>query len=394
MSSKPLSVAVIGAGMAGRAHANGYRQASTVFGGLSRPIRLAAIADLNLHLAQEAADLYGYETAYDSWERVVEDPSIDAVSVVLGNALHRPVVEALLNAGKHVLCEKPLADSLENAEAMVRTAEASQLVAAINYSRRSIPSFAAIKRDVENGLLGKITDFQGYYWCDYGSDPNAPWTWRDSGLPGSGALGDIGAHIIDQAEQLCGPVTRVSGAELLTAIPTRRVPLTATVGHGHAELSDEARAVSNEDAASFSVRFANGAVGSFSVSRVAFGSDDGDGFTIAGLDGSAVFDWRTPAQYKLNLRQGGGGRKGYRTIIANPDFPYYEGGLAWNAGGLSFGYSDVFVFQARAFLDQILGSPDPLPPVGSFAEGLHTMKVIQAIVESAETGSAVEIGGE
>ncbi|HEY3261964.1 MAG TPA: Gfo/Idh/MocA family oxidoreductase, partial [Pseudonocardiaceae bacterium] len=134
--SEQLSVAVIGAGMAGRSHAAAYRMVNTVFGAGLPPIRLAAIADANSVLAEDAARRYGYEKALPSWEAVVEDPSIDAVSIVVGNALHRPIAEALVAAGKHVLCEKPLAGSMEDGRAMVALEEDANVVTAVGYTYR------------------------------------------------------------------------------------------------------------------------------------------------------------------------------------------------------------------------------------------------------------------
>lgn len=139
-SAKPLSVAVIGAGMAGRSHAAGYRNVNTVFGAGLPPVRLAAIADANVELGADAARRYGFE-ALPSWEAVAEDPTIDAVSIVVGNALHRPIAEALVAAGKHVLCEKPLAGSLEDARAMAELERSADVVTAVGYTfRRSPPS--------------------------------------------------------------------------------------------------------------------------------------------------------------------------------------------------------------------------------------------------------------
>src|SRR5438270_1751281 len=134
VSQHPFSVAVIGAGMAGRSHAAGYRQVNTVFGEGLPPIRLAAIADANQALARDAARRYGFEQALPSWEEVVADPSIDAVSIVVGNDLHRPIAEAMIAAGKHVLCEKPLAGSLADARAMVAAAARADVVTAVGYT--------------------------------------------------------------------------------------------------------------------------------------------------------------------------------------------------------------------------------------------------------------------
>src|ERR687890_645094 len=162
-----ISVAVIGAGMAGRSHAAAYRMANSVSGPGLPPIRLAAVADANVALAEDAADRYGFEKALPSWEAVAEDPTIDAVSIVVGNALHRPIAEGLVAAGKHVLCEKPLAGSLEDARAMVALERDADVVTAVGYTYRRNPAIAAIRDHIRDGDLGDLSVFHGRYWCDY-----------------------------------------------------------------------------------------------------------------------------------------------------------------------------------------------------------------------------------
>jgi predicted dehydrogenase len=258
-----LSVAVIGAGMAGRSHAAAYRAVNTVFGAGLPPIRLAASAHANTERAEDGARRYGYDKAVSSWEAIAEDPDVDAVSIVVGNALHRPIAEALVAAGKHVLCEKPLADSIEDARAMVALEENAEVVTAVGYTYRRSPAAAAIRDHVRNGELGEMTLFNGRYWCDYACNPRGPLTWRFTGEPGTGALGDIGAHVIDLAEYICGRIVSVSGGELSTQIPKRPLPLGAVVGHAAAPVSTEVGEVRNEDTAMFSARFESGLQASF-----------------------------------------------------------------------------------------------------------------------------------
>jgi predicted dehydrogenase len=392
MPEQHLSVAVIGAGMAGRSHAAGYRAVNTVFGEGLPPIRLAAIADANEPLARDAARRYGFEKAVTSWEAVAEDPGIDAVSVVVGNALHRPIAEALIAAGKHVLCEKPLAGSIADARAMVEAERGADVVTAVGYTFRRSPAIAAISEHVRNGELGELSLFSGRYWCDYACDPRGPRGWRFTGGPGSGALGDIGAHVIDAGQFLCGPIVSVSGGVLATQIAKRPLPLGAVVGHGAAPVSDETGAVENEDPAVFSARFESGLSGSFSVSRTAFGLPNGLGFEVFGLDGRAGFDFHRPAEYLFDDAQPQARTRGARQVIVGPQAPYFAGGYPMEAPGVGGGNAEMFVYQCRAFLDQIVGTPDPLPPNATFADGLHTMEVIQAVVRSAQSdGAAVPV---
>jgi predicted dehydrogenase len=391
MSQRPLSVAVIGAGMAGRSHAAGYRQVNTVFGEGLPPIRLAAIADANQALARDAARRYGFEQALFSWEEVVEDPSIDAVSIVVGNDLHRPIAETLIAAGKHVLCEKPLAGSMEDARAMVSAEERADVVTAVGYTYRRSPAVAAIRDHVRNGELGELTLFDGRYWCDYACDPRGPLSWRFRGKPGSGALADIGAHVVDVGQFLCGPIVSVSGAVLSTQIPKRPLPLGPLVGHGAAPVSDEIGEVENEDTAVFSARFASGLAASFSVSRTAFGMPNGLAFDVFGLGGRASFDWHRPSEYLLDDTQPDARTRGARQVIAGPQMPYVTGGYPMEAPGVGGGNAEMFVYQCRAFLDQIVGTPDPLPANATFADGLHTMEIIQAVVRSAQSDGAAVV---
>jgi predicted dehydrogenase len=388
MSEQPLSVAVIGAGMAGRSHAAAYRMAGTVFGAGLPAVRLAAIADANTALAEDAARRYGYEKAVSSWEAIAEDPSIDAVSIVVGNSLHRPISEALVAAGKHVLCEKPLAGSMEDGRAMVALEEGADVVTAVGYTYRRSPAIAAIRDHVRNGELGEMSLFNGRYWCDYACDPRSPLTWRFKGGSGSGALGDIGAHVMDAAEYICGPIVSVSGGALSIQIPKRPLPLGAVVGHGAAPVSEEVGEVENEDTAMFTVRFESGLTGSFSVSRTSFGMPNGLGFDAYGLGGRASFDFHRPSEYLFDDAQPDSRTRGVRQVIVGPQAPYFHGGYPMEAPGVGIGNQEAFIYQCRAFLDQIAGTPDPLPPNASFADGLHTMQVIEAVVRSARSDGA------
>jgi predicted dehydrogenase len=392
MSQRPLSVAVIGAGMAGRSHAAGYRQVNTVFGEGLPPVRLAAVADANETLARDAARRYGFEKAVFSWEEIARDPTIDAVSIVVGNALHRPIAEALIAAGKHVLCEKPLAGSMEDARAMVALEEDADVVTAVGYTYRRSPAIAAIRDHVRNGELGELSLFHGRYWCDYACDPRSPLTWRFRGGLGSGALGDIGAHVIDAAEYLCGPIVAVSGGAVSIQIAKRPLPLGAVVGHGVAPVGDEVGEVENEDTALFTARFESGLTGSFSMSRTAFGMPNGLGFDVHGLDGRVAFDFHRPAEYLFDDAQPEARTRGVRQVIVGPQMPYFHGGYPMEAPGVGIGNQEAFTYQCRAFLDQIAGTPDPLPANASFADALHTMAIIQAVVRSSRSdGGTVEV---
>jgi predicted dehydrogenase len=303
--------------------------------------------------------------------------------------LHREVVEGLLAAGKHVLCEKPLSDSMEDARAMAAAARNASSIARIGFTFRRTPGIAYIRDLIRNGVLGNVLHFSGRYWTDYGFSPSAPMSWRYKGGPGSGALADVGSHLTYISEFLCGDIKSISGGRLSTAIDKRPVPLGAVIGHDHAAVSNTYEAVENDDYAAFSAEFENGA-GSFEVSRVAAGHANSLNFEVFCENGSAKFDQRRPGEIQLFLNDGSGHESGYRQVILGPQHPYLAGGLAMDAPSVGFGQNDAFAYQARAFLEEVAGLPeeDSLPRCATFDEGVHNMEILAAVAASAADGGA------
>lgn len=379
-----LGVAVIGAGMVGRAHANAYRQAATVFG-LDQPApRLVAIADLHEPFATDAAARYGYERAETDWRAVVEAPDVDAVSVAVANSLHREVTEAALAAGKHVLCEKPLAPSVADGEAMVAAAAAAPgQVGAVGFTFRRSPALNALKEQVE-GALGPVRHVVGDYWCDYGFDPQRPMSWRYQGGPGSGVLADIGSHLTDLGEFFCGPTAAAQGTTMATLVKERPKPLGVAVGHaGGVRVSDERAPVENEDVCTFTITYASGAVGTFSLSRIAFGHANTLKIDLFCENGTASFDLTRPAEFGIIDGGPDVAVNGARTVYIGPSHPYLARGLPMDFPTVGHGQNDFFVYQARAFLDQIAGVTG-LPPCPDLAHGLHNLRVLEAITAATE----------
>lgn len=392
MSSESVGVAVIGAGMAGRAHAAAYRSASTVFDTTGPAVRLVSIADVNSESAEDARTRYGYQRVDGSWQAIAEADDIDAVSVVVDNRLHREIVEGLLASGKHVLCEKPLAPSTRDAEAMVAAAEAGDRVAAVGYTYRHSPAVAAIRREITEGNLGDIVHINARYWADYALNPEAPMVWRYQGEPGSGALADLGSHLLDISEYLCGPLTEISGGQFHTVIGQRPVAAGAVTGHELAALTGETAPVENEDLATCTGRFDSDAVGTFSISRVAHGLPNGLAFDVFGTAGSASFDLLRPAEFTISDNAPHSRVNGHRRVVIGPKHPYISRGLPMDADGQGHGVADIFVYQARAFLDQVSGA-GRLAPCPSLRDGLHDMRVLEAVTRSATThGTTVKIG--
>jgi predicted dehydrogenase len=387
MQTQPLGVAVIGAGMAGRAHAAGYRTAGTLYDPGLPDVRLVAVADLNAGFAADTARRYGYERAETSWQDVAKADDIDVVSVVVANHLHREIVEGLLAAGKHVLCEKPFAPTVEDAEAMVAAARATNRVTGVGFTFRRSPAINAVRDALVEGTIGNAVHFNGHYWCDYACDPRAPMSWRYRGGPGSGALADIGSHVVDLGEFVCGPIRAVRGAVLSTFVTERALPSGTVVGHAAAELSDVREPVENEDVVTFTAEFASGATGTFSASRMAAGLPNSLGFELFAERGAAMFDLARAGEFRFLDQRAAGRTDGYRQVLVGPSHPYLHRGLAMDFPGVNYGQNDLFVFQARAFLEQVAGL-DRLPAVPGFEHGLHNLRLLDAVTASAAAGGA------
>ena len=379
-----LGIAVIGAGMAGKAHAAAYRAAAGMYGPTLPELRYVSIGDVNADLAAATAKRFGYERSDSSWQAIAAADDIDVVSVVIANSLHLEVVKGLLEAGKHVLCEKPLADTLESAREMARLAKEASSMARIGLTFRRQPGISAIKNWIEDGTLGKVHHFSGRYWCDYGCNPKGPMSWRFKGPMGSGALADIGSHLSYLSEFLCGPIEGVSGGGFSTAIKERPLPLGAVVGHGLAAVSDTYEPVTNDDYATFTAHFGD-TTGSLEVSRVAAGYPNNLNFEVFCENGAASFTQETPSQVRLYLHDDEPGKNGYRTVDLGGDHPYVSGGMPIDVSGVGFGQNEGFAFQARAFLEEVAGIDEAtsLPRNASLDEGVHNMEILAAVAESA-----------
>jgi predicted dehydrogenase len=381
--------------MAGRAHAAAYRTAPSLYTPSLPPVRLVSIADVNTEFGQLAARRFGYERSDASWQAVAEADDIDVVSVVIANSLHLEAVQGLLAAGKHVLCEKPMSDSLESARAMAAIAADAAPLARIGFTYRRTPGIAYVRELVHSGVLGRVLHFSGRYWTDYGCSPSAPMSWRYKGIPGTGALADVGSHLSYVAEFICGDIQEVRGGRLDTVITSRPLPLGAVMGHDHVEVSHKTEPVENDDYAAFFAQFANGS-GALEVSRVAAGHPNTLTFEVYCENGSATFDQRRPAEIGLFLRDHPA-RDGFRQVILGPDHPYLAGGLPMDAPGVGFGQNDAFAYQARAFLEEVAGLPEEesLPRTATFDEGVHNMEVLAGVAASAAgRGAAVPLHQE
>ncbi|TKV61732.1 Gfo/Idh/MocA family oxidoreductase [Nakamurella flava] len=394
--SDSIGVAVIGAGMAGKAHAAAYKVANSLYAPVLPEVRLVSIGDVNAEFGSAAARRFGYERNDTDWRSIAAADDIQVVSVVVANKLHREIVEGLLDAGKHVLCEKPLSDTIEDARAMEAAADAAAargVLARIGFTYLRAPGIAAIGDLIRSGRLGHVLHFSGRYWCDYSCSPSAPISWRYQGPMGSGALADVGSHMSYIAEFLAGPVASVSGGTLTTVIGSRPQPLGQVIGHDHGAVSDVYEPVTNDDFAAFAVTFEGGAAGTIQASRVAAGHANGLIFEVFCENGAARFDQGRPAEIGLYLHDDAY-TAGYRQVPLGAPHPYVAGGLPMDVAGVGFGQNEAFAYQARAFLEEVAGLDEAssLPRCATFADGVHNMELLGAVARSAaDHGKLVQL---
>ncbi|MFG2854525.1 Gfo/Idh/MocA family protein [Streptomyces mirabilis] len=389
-AGKPtLGVGMIGYAFMGAAHSQGWRTVGRVFD-LPRSPVLAAVCGRDASAVRAMADQHGWAAAETDWRALIARDDVDLVDICTPGDSHAEIALAALAAGKHVLCEKPLANTVEEAEAMTEAAEAAFArgqVSMVGFNYRRLPATSLARKMVAEGRLGALRHVRVTYLQDWLVDPQFPLTWRlRKELAGSGALGDLGAHIVDLAQYLAGePVVGVSA---LTETFVRERPLPGGESSGLTAVSaTNPRAggvgtVTVDDAALFTGRFASGALASFEASRFATGRKNSLRIELNGERGSLAFDLERLNELSYHDHTEPGTHAGFRRIlVTEPDHPYLE---AWWPPGHGLGYEHTFTHQARDLVRAIAAGRRPEP---SFADGLRVQRVLAAVEESAEKNS-------
>jgi predicted dehydrogenase len=379
-------IAIIGAGMIGAAHAAAYRQFAHRFGDGSG--KLDIVCDVNGEMAHTLARNWGFERTSSDWNAVITDPDIDIVSVCLPNYLHTEVTLAALRAGKHVLCEKPLALDAASARPVRDAARSANCVSGTVFNYRRIPAVADIKTRIEAGELGEPVQISVLFQCDYAADPLLPHSWRyEFAKAGPGALLDVGTHAVDMMRFLFGDISEIVGAVSTISIAERRLPVGTTTGHGHVELSEASAKVDNDDVMSGLVRFVNGAQGYVSASRVAVGTGNRLTIEVMGTKGTARFTTESPTHFELAVLDDAG--RAFRKILNSPRSPNVAALVAVPHDLVSVGYAEWFGFMIYEFLtcaDQRKAFTN-----GSIEDGYRAAQVLDAIYRSGVEKAPVAI---
>jgi len=377
-----IGVGLVGYKFMGRAHSNAYRQVSRYFDVEPVPV-MRAICGRDEAATSRAAKQLGWESVETDYHDLVKRDDIGLVDVSTPGYTHREVVLAALEAGKHVLCEKPLANSLDEAAEMLLAAREAGTINMVNFNYRRVPAIRFAKRLIDEGRLGEIRHWRAVYLQDWLVDESVPLAWRlKKELAGSGALGDIGAHILDLSQFLVAPVTSVVGT-LDTFVKQRPVEVQNTGGAG---LSGEAGAemgeVTVDDSTTFLARFENGATGTFEATRMAPGRRNFNSFEVNGSLGSIAFNLERLNELQVYFREDESGLQGFRTINVTEGVHPYTG--AWWPAGHIIGWEHTHIHVVKDLLEGIATGVSPSP---SFEDGFRNQAVLDAVSRSATSGS-------
>lgn len=378
-----LGVGMVGYSFMGAVHSQAWRTAPRFFD-LPLDPRMRVVAGRDAAAAAAAADKLGWEGSASGWKSVVERDDVDLVDVCTPGDTHAEIAIAALEAGKHVLCEKPLANSLAEAEAMVAAAAAAAergVLAMVGFTYRRVPAVRLARLLVEEGRVGEVRHVRAQYLQDWLADPAVPLSWRlDKAKAGSGALGDIGAHVIDLAQYVTGE--RLTGVNGLLETFVRERPVAAGFAGLSGTAGEGTGPVTVDDAAVFFGRLSGGGLASFEATRFATGRKNAIRLEINGSKGSLAFDFEDMNLLHFFDGQEDAETAGFRRIVVTePGHPYT--GHWWPAGH-GLGYEHAFTHQVVDLVEDLAAGRQPVP---SFADGLAVQRVLDAVERSAAAGS-------
>ncbi|MDP6040869.1 MAG: Gfo/Idh/MocA family oxidoreductase, partial [Candidatus Latescibacteria bacterium] len=374
-----LNIGMIGYSFMGKAHSNGFRQVPAFFPELDVKPVLKVICGRNRDAVKDAAETYGWEEYETSWRKVIARDDIDVVDICTPGNQHLPMALAALNAGKHVICEKPLTNTLKEAKELLKVSNKTRKKTMVAFNYRRVPAVALAKQLISEGRIGEIFHWRAVYLQDWIIDPDFPLVWRlQKSKAGSGPHGDLNAHIIDLALHLVGDIDTVVGADT-TFIKERPIEEATDAALGAKGGSKKGR-VTVDDAMMFLARFKNGAMGTFEATRFAAGRRNYNHFEINGSKGSITFDLQKMGELQYFSRDDENHIQGFREIIVGEGSQPYVG--AWWPPGHIIGWEHTFTHQFRDFFEAITKNRKFSP---DFTEGTKVQAVLEAVVDSAKS---------
>ena len=382
-----IGVAMIGHAFMGAAHSQAWRTVGRVFDAPLEPV-MQVVVGRDAQATADSAKKHGWAESSTDWREVITRDDISIVDICTPGSSHSEIALAALAAGKHVLCEKPLSNTIDEALAMAEAAKkaATQgIKSMVGFNYRRVPAVTFAKTLVENGRLGEIYHVRARYLQDWLVDPEFPLVWRlQKEIAGSGALGDIGSHIVDLTQYVTGARIEAVSGMLKTFITERPLPSSSSgLTAKSTDMSPGVGAVTVDDAAVFTATFDNGSLGTFEATRFASGSKNDLGFEIFGSKGSIKFDFEDMNVLYFHDHQLPPAEAGFRRIMVTEgdSHPYMS---AWWPPGHIIGYEHTFTHEILDFLTDIATDHSPFP---SFADGLQIQLVLDAVVRSAANNS-------
>lgn len=373
-----IGVGLVGYKFMGKAHSNAYRQVARFFPDLALRPELTAICGRDQAAVRAAAAQLGWQGYETDWRVLVARDDIGLIDVSTPGDSHAPIAIAAAAHGKHVFCEKPLANTLAEARQMQAAVQQAGVVGMVNFNYRRVPAVQLAKRLIDDGRIGQIYHWRAVYLQDWIMDPSYPLVWRlQKDLAGAGTLGDLGAHVIDLARMLVGEISQVSG--LLTTFIKQRPVLGGTTAGLGATAGQALGPVTVDDAALFMAQFANGAIGTFEVTRFAKGHANFNSFEINGSKGSIVFNLERMNELNVLLDSDAGDVRGFRNIQVTDGgaHPYMS---AWWPAGHIIGWEHTFTHGVYDLLNGIAAGT---APAATFEDGVRCQAILDAVERSA-----------
>ncbi|MDR1953817.1 MAG: Gfo/Idh/MocA family oxidoreductase [Clostridiales Family XIII bacterium] len=387
---KTYNVGLIGAGFMAKAHSLAYAGMPMCFWPAPALINKKTIADLTQERADEAAVQFAFEKGTDDWTTIINDPDIDIVDICTPNNVHAEIAVAAAKAGKHIICEKPIATTAEEAKTMYEAASKAGVVNMLAFNYRMTPAVQLAKKYIEEGSIGDILDFRGTYLQDWSADPNSPLSWRfQKKVCGSGAFGDIGTHVVDMLRFLIGDFAEVN-ARFATYIDERPIQTGAVDNLGTVKGGSNVpkAKVDVDDQCLLTLKCTNGAFGTIEATRNAWGRNNFITFEIHGTKGSLYFNYERRDELQVCFADDPADRRGFRTVYTGPAHPFGEN--LWPIPALGIGYTETKIVEVYKFIDAIVNGKDASP---NFKDGYQIELLGDAAFRSAESGKWEQIAG-
>jgi len=370
---RKINVGMLGTKFMGKAHSHALKDVSMFFDMNVEPVMKTLCGSGGHSDLKDLAGKYGWAKWTSDWREVINDPEIDAVAILTPGHLHKEMAIAAAERGKHIICEKPLGNTLAETKEMLEAVQKNKVIHMTNFNYRKVPAVTLAKKLVDEGRLGEIIHFKAVYQQDWVVDSD--WVWRfDKKQAGSGSMSDKGSHIIDLARFLVGEMTEIVAD---SKIFFGSKPVAGTL---------DRKPVTTDDTCTFLTRFANGAMGLFMTSRVSTGHKNFLSFEITGSKGSVIFNLERLNELAVFLKDEERSVQGFRTVlVTEPSHEYVRN--MWPTGH-TIGWEHTFIFQYYEFLNGISENKNPSP---NFVDGVKAQEIIDAALTSVEEKRWIKI---